>query len=82
MKYKLSNDVLAGFLQLLQLAMLTETDISDHLRLLEVEPDDGAEEPKVKLTAECIARLQRSIDDLNRRAQELQAAATLAKSEA
>ncbi len=74
MTYKLSNDVLAGFVQLFQLALLTETDISDHLRLLEVEPDTTGDEPKVKLTAECLERLQRNVDDLNKRALELRAA--------
>lgn len=81
MKYKLSNDVLAGFVQLFQLALLTETDISDHVRLLEVEVDADSAESKVKLTAECLAQLQRNVDDLNKRAQELQAAALLARSQ-
>lgn len=75
MKYKLSNDVLAGFVQLFQLALLTETDISDHLRLLEVEIDSSSGDSKVKLTAECRDQLQRTIDDLDKRGKELRAAA-------
>lgn len=72
MKYTLSNDVLAGFVQLFQLALLTGTDISDHLRLLEVEADVTGQQ--VTLTAECRERLQRNIDDLDKRAAELRVA--------
>jgi hypothetical protein len=72
MKYTLSNDVLAGFVQLFQLALLTGTDISDHLRLLEVEADASGQQ--VTLTAECRERLQRNIDDLDKRAAELRVA--------
>ena len=72
MKYTLSNDVLAGFVQLFQLALLTGTDISDHLRLLEVEVDESG--ASVTLTAECRERLQRNIDDLDKRASELRVA--------
>jgi len=78
MTYKLSNEVLAGIVQLVQLALLTETDISDHLRLLEVEPDPtdvmpsvGQTQGKLTLTPECRARLQKNVDDLNKRATEL-----------
>ncbi len=69
MNYKFSDDVLSGIVQLVQLALLTETDISDHLRLLEVEPDSIS--GRVKLTAECLDQLQRNVDDLNKRAAEL-----------
>lgn len=74
MKYTLSNDVLAGFVQLFQVALLTGTDISDHLRLLEVEADATGQQ--VTLTAECRERLQRNIDDLDKKASELRAAAS------
>lgn len=72
MKYSLSNEVLAGFVQLFQLALLTNTDISDHLRLLEVEVDASGQQ--LTLTAECRERLQRNIDDLDKRANELRGA--------
>ena len=74
MKYSLSNEVLAGFVQLFQLALLTNTDISDHLRLLEVEADATGQQ--VTLTPECRERLQRNIDDLDKRANELRVAAS------
>lgn len=80
MKYKLSDEVLAAFVQLFQLALLTGTDISDHLRLLEVEPDPTDVMPSVEktsgrlmLTKECREQLQRNVDDLDKRARELAA---------
>lgn len=78
MTYKFSNEVLAGIVQLVQLALLTETDISDHLRLLEVEPTlstPDAPPAALALTPACREQLQKNVDDLNRRASELIAAA-------
>lgn len=43
MKYTLSDEVIAAIGKSLQLAMLTGTDITDHMRLLEL-----SEDPNVK----------------------------------
>lgn len=39
MSLKLSDSVLHRFVQILQEALLTGTDVSDHLRMVRVEPD-------------------------------------------
>jgi hypothetical protein len=76
MTYKFSNEVLAAVVQLVQLALLTETDISDHLRLLEVEPaTSDTSSTTLTLTSVCREQLQKNVDDLNKRAQELFATA-------
>lgn len=71
MSYKLSDEVLAAIAQSLQLAMLTGTDIVDHLRLIEVEP--GTEDSLV-ISASSRERIQKNIEDLLTRAKELHAA--------
>lgn len=62
MKYKLSDDVLAAMAQSVQLAMLTGTDVVDHLRLLEVEPASSGDE--LVLTADAVDRIKRNVDDM------------------
>lgn len=39
--YRLDDSVLAQLVKLLQLAMLTQTDISDHMRQIVLEPSAG-----------------------------------------
>lgn len=39
-KYKMSDSVLHRFVQILQEAILTGTDVSDHLRMVEMRPDE------------------------------------------
>lgn len=76
MHYKLSDEVLAAIARSVQVGILTGTDIVDHLRLIEVEPDlenqvrDGSGPPLV-LTAGCRDQLERNIDDLLQRAKQL-----------
>jgi hypothetical protein len=75
-KYTLSDEVIAAIARSLQLSMLTGTDVVDHLRLLEVEPDpenqirDGSGIP-LKLTAECAERTERNVQDLLAQAKRL-----------
>jgi hypothetical protein len=74
MKYRLSDEVLAAFAQSVQLAMLTATDITDHLRLIEVEPSlstPDAPPATLDLTSECRERLKKNVEDLQNRALEL-----------
>lgn len=69
-KYTLSDDIIAAIARSLQLAMFTGTDVVDHLRLLEVEPDSNSP-TTLKLTAECVERAERNVQDLLQRAKEL-----------
>ncbi len=75
-KYTLSDEVIAAIARSLQLSMLTGTDVVDHLRLLEVEPDfsndptDPAPQ-QLKLTAECAERTERNVQDLLAQAKRL-----------
>ena len=41
MKYRLSDDVIAQVAKLIQLAILTGTDLTDNLRTLELIEEDG-----------------------------------------
>lgn len=75
-KYTLSDEVIAAIARSLQLSMLTGTDVVDHLRLLEVEPDysNDATDPapqQLKLTAECVERTERNVQDLLAQAKRL-----------
>jgi len=75
MKYAFSDEVLAAVAQCVQLGMLTGTDVVDHLRMLEVEPDlqvtaDGSN-VSLKLTTDCRDRHERNIADLLARAMEI-----------
>lgn len=85
MNYKLSDEVLAAVAQSVQLAILTGTDVVDHLRLIEVEPSLKAVDAppaELVLTVGCRDRLQRNIDDLLQRAKELSAAMQLEPADA
>ncbi len=69
MKYTLSDEVLAAIAQSVQLAMLTGTDVVDHLRLLEVEPDETNDH--LVLTELAVDRIKRNVDDMLVRSLEL-----------
>lgn len=76
MNYKLSDEVLAVIAQSLQLAIITGTDIVDHLRLIEVEPSfstPDAPPASLVITAASRERIQANIDDLVKRSLELRA---------
>lgn len=75
MKYTFSDEVLAAVAQCIQLGMLTSTDVVDHLRVLEVQPDPSDVMPSIGqdtqvlvLTPECKERHERNINDLLNRA--------------
>lgn len=75
-KYILSDEVIAAIARSLQLSMLTGTDIVDHLRLLEVEPDfsndpSDSSPQELKLTAESTERTERNVQDLLNQAKRL-----------
>lgn len=78
MKFTFSDEVLAALAQSVQLGMLTGTDVVDHIRLLEVEPDPSDVTPSIgqdtqllTLTSDCKVRLERNIADLLTRATEI-----------
>mgnify|MGYP000087075939 CR=1 FL=1 len=60
MGYKLSDQFIAEVAKALQLSLITQTDIVDHLRMLELEPVDGV----LVLTEESVARCERNVNDL------------------
>lgn len=70
MSYKLSDEVLAAIAQSLQLAMLTGTDVVDHLRLIEVTQSE-IEPGLAVLSKESKDRLSKNIEDLLDRAKQL-----------
>lgn len=73
-KYTLSDEVIAAIARSLQLSMLTGTDVVDHLRLLEVEASGDltvAGQAQLKLTAECVERTERNVQDLLAQAKRL-----------
>ncbi len=81
-KYTLSDEVIAAIARSLQLAMLTGTDVVDHLRLIEVESDPsdvmpsvGQESMQLVLTPESKERAERNIQDLLQQAKRLHAEA-------
>ncbi len=78
MKFTFSDEVLAALAQSVQLGMLTGTDVVDHIRLLEVQPDPSDVTPSIgqdtqllTLTPECKVRHERNIADLLARAMEI-----------
>ncbi len=65
--YKLSDDVIAALGKLLQLAILTGTDVTDWFRMIEITPDpqDGS---RLVVDDGYRARLDQQIDELDRKA--------------
>lgn len=65
--YKLSDDVIAALGKLLQLAILTGTDVTDWFRMIEVTPDPQ-DASKLIVDSGYRDRLDQQIDELERKA--------------
>jgi hypothetical protein len=59
--YKLDDKVIAQIVKLIQIGMLTQTDVVDHMRQLRLEPA-AAGTGNLELTPEYIEKDQRDID--------------------
>lgn len=70
MEYKLSDNVIANIVQLVQLAMMTGTDISDHFRMISLSPSE-LNEGKLDLSKEYAKAHDNRIQKLVKEAQEL-----------
>ena len=57
---KFSDELIADVARTLQIAILTGTDIVDHLRTFEVEDESGF----IKLTKESKERIEREIEEM------------------
>lgn len=69
--YKFSDDVIIQIRELLQLALLTNTNIVDHLRAMIIEPE--TEENRghyVTISPEYVEAYNKQIEQLNREAEE------------
>ena len=60
---KFSDELIADVARTLQIAILTGTDIVDHLRTFEVENESGL----IKLTKDSKARIEREIEEMGQR---------------
>lgn len=67
----LSDDLIAVFRELVQLTLLTGTNIVDHMRAVQVEVVEGSVVP----TEEYVEQYNSYIEELERQAEKLQAAA-------
>ncbi len=65
--YKLSDDVIAALGKLLQLAILTGTDVTDWFRMIEVTPD-RQDPSRLVVDDGYRARLDQQIEELERKA--------------
>lgn len=65
---KLSDDTIALIRELVQLSILTGTNIVDHMRAIRLELADGAVQP----TEEYVVAYNSQIEDLTRKAEDLQ----------
>ena len=68
MHYRLSDETISSIAKLVQLAILTGTDVVDNLRTLRLEVNDNELTP----TAEFNENFQKNLDDLAQKALELQ----------
>ena len=66
--YKLSDDVIAVLRELVQLSLLTGTNLVDHLRAVQVE----VAEDKIFPTVDYIEQYNSYIEDLEKQAEEMQ----------
>jgi len=66
--YKLSDEVISQIAKLVQLAIITGTDIVDNLRMIEVEPSEK-EEKFLNLTSEyrtiCENNLEKLLEEVS-----------------
>ena len=60
---KFSDELIADVARTLQIAILTGTDIVDHLRTFEVEDESGL----IKLTKDSKERIEREIEEMAKR---------------
>jgi len=65
---KLSDQIIAEISRLLQVAIITGTDVVDNLRLIEVESQDDL----LVLTSDYVKRSERNIETLIEQATELE----------
>ena len=65
---KLSDQIIAEISRLLQVAIITGTDVVDNLRLIEVESQDDL----LVLTSDYVKRSERNIETLIAQAAELE----------
>jgi len=70
LSFSLADAVLHRTVQLLQLAMMTGTDVADHLRALRLRPR-AVEGTVLELTPECDAAFEAGLRQLQDRADEL-----------
>ena len=70
MDYKLSDSVIANIVQLLQLAMVTGTNISDHFNMITLRPSELSE-GKLELSPAYVESHEKMIAGLMEEAQKL-----------
>jgi len=70
---KLSDEFIFQLVRTLQLAMLTGTNIADHLRQFRIEQDPISETPQAILTPEYQAYFDKMIENMVEKAEEEQA---------
>lgn len=69
--YKLSDDVIIQIRELLQLALLTNTNIVDHLRAMIIEPEtEDGRKHYVTVAPEYVEAYNKQIEQLNAEAEE------------
>lgn len=66
--FELSDELIGQLAKLLQLSILTGTNVVDHFRLLRVEPDEG----KLSLTSEYKEYFENSLSSMLQEADHLQ----------
>jgi hypothetical protein len=67
---KFSDELIADVARTLQIAILTGTDIVDHLRTFEVEDESGL----IKLTSESKERIEKEIKEMAARIEDARSA--------
>jgi hypothetical protein len=67
--YKLDDSTIAGLMQLLTLAIVTGTNLMDHLRLMELVPN---EHNQLQMTDDFIARTESLAADLMEKMDDMQ----------
>lgn len=64
---RLSDNVIARIVQILQEGLMSGTDITDHMRMIRMESTDG----ELQLTAEYLEQVRKGFEKINSQAQEL-----------
>lgn len=60
--YNLSDNVIARIVQILQEGLMSGTDITDHMRMIRVEPDDTG---SLQLTQDYVKQVEEGYEKLN-----------------